>query len=219
MDAQPAASAPPAALPAVPRVAAVRRAGTLLATAALLGGCASAPPVPNLAPATAPSGATAKLLLRAAVPANDVFAVVQLTDAEQCKGPKLLIAGTPQKTPTPALLAAGSLATLDFVILRGGKPSCGVRWSFTPAAGKTYLMQGLVLGAGCTARLLDASAPDRPLQPPDAVLRSGPGQACLPLAQARAAGTGAMLQGGQQDGEAVLNPNASAADLRWLVQP
>jgi hypothetical protein len=196
-------------------------------TTALLGGCAATsgtPPAghPSVAPPpAAASGPTARLLLRGSVPAGDRFAVLKLADAEACKGPSLLIAGTPQKTPDPATLPAGVLTTLDFIILRAGKPSCGVRWSFTPVAGKTYLMQGLVVGSGCSARLFDASVPDRPVLPPDAALRSHPGQPCLPLEQARAATRAghSLIQGGQHQGEAVLNPNATTQDLQWLITP
>lgn len=197
----------------------VRRSAAALAGIAgvVLAGCAPAPL--QLAPAARPSGPTARLLLRGAVPPDDRFAVVQLTDARLCQGPRLLIAGTPQKLPEPGALAAGVLATLDFVILRGGQPSCAVRWSFTPEAGRTYLVQGMQLGAGCSARLLDASVADRPRPPPDAVLRSAPGQPCLPLDKARAATTaGSLLQGGQQGGDAVLNPGATDADLQGLIR-
>lgn len=196
-------------------------------TAALLSGCAatSGTPTaghpPGASPPAAASSPSARLLLRGSVPAEDRFAVVKLADALACKGPSLLIAGTPQKAPEPATLPAGVLTTLDFVVLRAGKPSCGVRWSFTPVAGKTYLMQGLVVGSGCSARLFDASVPDRPVLPPDAALRSHPGQACLPLEQARAATRAAssLIQGGQHGGEAVLNPRATTQDLQWLIKP
>ena len=196
-----------------------------IALPALLAGCAAPPaPGPGSAPAAAAapaaSGPSARLLLRGAVPADDRFAIFQLGDALACKDPRMLVAGTPQKTPDPATLAAGALTTLDFVILRGGKPGCFVRWSFTPQAGKTYLMQGLVVGGGCAARLFDASAPDRPLPLADAVLRNTGGQACLPLAQARAnaAAGGSLIQGGQHNGEAVLNPRATAKDLEGLIR-
>ncbi|OGB04290.1 MAG: hypothetical protein A3E25_21330 [Burkholderiales bacterium RIFCSPHIGHO2_12_FULL_69_20] len=206
-------------------VAALRLACAL--AAALLAGCAANPYTPPAAhppgasPAAAASGPSARLLLRGSVPAQDRFAVLKLADALACKGPSLLIAGTPQKAPAPATLPAGVLTTLDFVILRAGKPSCRVRWSFTPVAGKTYLMQGLVVGSSCSARLLDVSAPERPVLPPDAALRSRPGQPCLPLAQARAATRAAssLIQGGQQGGEAVLNPRATTQDLQGLIKP
>lgn len=204
---------------------------TALVLPALLAGCAG-PPAPGgargagsagvAAPAAAAaSGPSARLLLRGAVPADDRFAVFQLGDAVACKHPRLLIAGTPQTTPAPGSLPAGVLTTLDFVVLRGGKPGCLVRWSFTPQAGKTYLMQGLVEGGGCKARIVDVSAPDRPVPPADAVPRTASGQACVPLAQARAnaAAGGSLIQGGQHNDEAVLNPRATAKDLEGLIRP
>lgn len=204
-----------------------RRGLACLLAAGLLSGCATPTATlpaghPGVAPPpAAASGPTARLLLRGSVPAEDRFAVFKLADALACKSPAILIAGTPQKTPEPATLPAGVLTTLDFVILRAGKPSCGVRWSFTPVAGKTYLMQGLVVGSGCSAHLFDASVPDRPVLPPDAALRSHPGQACLPLEQARAAtrAGNSLIQGGQDAGEAVLNPRATTQDLQWLIKP
>lgn len=203
--------------------------GNALAVLCLLQllGCAAPPGAADktapVAAASAPAsvaGPSARLLARGAVPAQDRFAVFRLADAALCKGPSLLIDGTPDKAPRSAALAAGVLTTLDFVILRDGKPSCAVRWSFTPAAGKTYLLQGLALGSGCVARLYDASVPDRPVPAADAVLRSTRGQACLPLDQARAAsGSDALIQGGQQQGEAVLNPRATTRDLQGLIRP
>ena len=56
--------------------------------------------------------------------------------------------------------------------------------------------------------------------PADAALRSGGGQSCLPLEQARAAAAArSPIQGGQQRGEAVLNPRANAQDLQGLISP
>ena len=197
----------------------------MLAQLAALGACATDAP-PNTAAAQPPAaqtirtGPTARLLLRGAAPGDDRYAVFELADSSQCKGPKMLASGSAKKGPDPAALAAGSLTTLDFVVLRADKPICGVRWSFTPEAGKTYLVQGLVLGSGCTARLLDATRPEQPAPPADAVQRSGPGQACIPLAQARAAvGAVSLIQGGQHNGEAVLLPNATARDLQGLIRP
>jgi len=218
--------APPAA-PALP--VARRHIGLIvpLTGVALLVACAT-PPGPAGGPSTAavaaampaPAGPKARLLLRGAVPAEDRYAAYQFDDPLLCQGPRPLMAGTPQKTPDPAWLGAGQLTTLDFVILRNDKPSCSVRWSFTPQPGRTYLLQGLALGSGCSARLVDASQPDRPQPVADAAMRSAPGQPCLPLAQARAnAAASASIQGGQQGGEAVLNPSATTRGLEGLIRP
>ena len=185
---------------------------------ASLTSCANPPNASAPSTATAPSiGPSARLLLRGAVSPGDQFALNQLTDTLQCKEPQRLSSGTAQRTPEPAMLPAEVLTTLEFQVLRAGQPSCAMRWTFSPRAGKTYLVQGLA-GAGCGARLLDVSSPERPQIPPDAVLRSLPGQACVPIAQARAAAPRAsLIQGGQYKGEAVLNPNASTRDLQGLI--
>ena len=125
-----------------------------------------------------------------------------------------------RRAPAPATLAAGLLTTLDFVVLRSSKPLCVVRWSFTPEADKTYLVQGMVVGSGCTARLLDATVNDRPQPARGAVLRNGPGQTCLALDKSRPAGdNSSLIQGGQHNGEAVLQPNANTRDLQGLIRP
>ena len=192
-----------------------------------LASCVQAPPAPaaataaRAASAPAVTGPSARLLLRAAVPVDDKFALFQLGDATACKNPRLLVGGSPQQAAEPAVLAAGQLATVDFVLIRGGKPGLCTRWSFTPQAGRTYLMQGAAVGAGCLARLVDVTQPDRAQAPADAVMRNGTNQPCVPLEQARAAAAGAHspIQGGQQDGEAVLMPNATARELQGLIRP
>ena len=218
----------PAAAPSGP----VKTRPTRLAVlqACLLAACAQAPaPMvgPNAGSSAKPSagpeapGPRARVLLRGAVPGDDKFALIELADTAHCQGPRLLASGDARQTPAPASLAAGVQTTLDFVVLRGGKPQCGVRWTFTPEVGKTYLAQGLVVGSGCTARLLDASNADQPPQPASGVLlRTGPGQACLALDRSRPAGEGSsLIQGGQSQGEAVLMPNATARDLQGLIRP
>ena len=199
-----ACSTPPDAGPRVPANVPVNAATPV---------AAPAPPAPG-------AGPRARLLLRGAVPGDDQFALVELADSAQCKNPRVLTTGSNNKPPAPTHLAAGQLTTLDFVVLRAGKISCGVRWSFTPDADKTYLAQGLVVGNGCTGRLMDVTDSDRPVPAKGAVLRTGPGQACLPLSQSRPAGeANALIQGGQQDGEAVLNPKATTRDLQGLIRP
>ena len=211
---------------AMPRLPLLRRACPVAAALALLAGCAAGPQVTQpggsaAATANAPAiGPRARLLLRGAAPGDDQYAVVELVDAQHCKDPRMLSSGDARKAPAPASLAAGVLTTLDFVVLRAAKPLCVVRWSFTPEADKTYLVQGLVVGSGCNARLLDASVSDRPVPAAGAVLRNGPGQTCLALDKSRPAGdNGSLIQGGQHQGEAVLQPNATARDLQGLIRP
>ena len=221
---------PIASAPGLPRV--TSRGQTLAGVIALvglvglmglLGGCAqvSPPAVGPTAAAAQADGPRARVLLRGAVPADDRFALVELTDTANCQGPRVLSSGDAGKLPAPASVAAGVMTTLDFLVLRGGKPQCGVRWSFTPEAGKTYLAHGMVVGSGCTARLMDASIADQPPKPAAGVLlRTAPGQACLALDKSRPAATAApLIQGGQSQGEAVLQPNATPRDLQGLIRP
>ena len=160
------------------------------------------------------------MLLRGAVTGDDKYAVIVLADALNCKDARLLSSGDARQAPAPAALAAGVLTTLDFAVLRAGKPQCVVRWSFTPEADKTYLVLGIVVGKGCSARLLDASISYRPQPARSAVLRNAPGNACMALDQARSAGdNSSLIQGGQHLGEAVLQPDANSRDLRGLIRP
>ena len=202
------------------------RARMLLAACGggLLAACGSGPQpaaASAAASAVAPAtGARARLLLRGSAPGDDQYAVAELADGQNCKEPKLLSSGDARKAPTPAWLTAGVLSTLEFVVLRAGKAQCGVRYSFTPEADKTYLVLGLVVGSGCTAQLLDVTVSDRPQAAKGAVLRSGPGQPCAPLDKSRPAGANAsLIQGGQHNGEAVLQPNATVRDLQGLIRP
>ena len=135
---------------------------------------------------TAPAGApTAKLVMRGAVPTGDAFGVLVYDDAENCKGPRLAGAGNSVRTPTTVPLAAGALTTVDFMLVKANKESCMLRWSFTPVAGKSYLVNGGAYGTGCRAALLDASNPDAMAAPAGSVRRNDKGNACVPMAQAR----------------------------------
>lgn len=196
-----------------------RAVGTIvvcMGAAVLLLGCATpAKAPPYVAPAGVP---TAKLVMRGAVPSGDLFGVFVHDDAQNCKGPRLAGAGNNTRNPTTVALAAGSLTTVDFVLLRSNKTTCLLRWSFTPVAGKSYLVNGGMFGAGCRGSVLDASNPDAMKAPEGIVRRDAKGDACVALAQARSTAVGAT-QGGQDQGAAVLRPGANADDLQGLIGP
>jgi hypothetical protein len=201
-------------LPATPR----RRTLLWPLVTALVAGCAT-PPANNAARMPryeAPPGAsTAKLAVRGAVPSGDYFGVLVYDDADNCKNPRLAGAGSSTRNPDSVALAAGP-QTLAFVIVKPNKQSCAVRWSFTPQASKTYVINGGALGSGCTASLLDASNPDRMRVPDGLLRRNAPGVFCVPMAQATAVKANGA-RGGQSDGAAVLNPGATADDLQGLI--
>lgn len=165
------------------------------------------------------SGPTAKLVMRSSsLPPSEAYGVLVHDDAGSCKGPRLAGAGNATRNPTTVALAAGSLATVDFVLVKNSKTDkpqvCLLRWSFTPEAGKSYLVHGMSTAAGCTARLLDATNPDAMRLPAGTVRRNIQGQACAPMALAQAA---ASSVGGQSDGAAVLRPAATTDDLQGLI--
>jgi len=185
----------------------------------------SAPPAPTASGALGnaayivPKGSpTARLVMRAKLQADEQYNVFVLDDALACKGAKRAGGGTPQQPATPALLAAGVLTTLDYVVIKAPQRVCLVRWTFTPEAGRSYLLDGVIAPAGCMAVLFDVSQPDQIRTAAGALRRNLPGQACAPLAQSLPAPR-SPLEGGQSEGEAVLNPAATAADLEGLIAP
>ena len=180
-------------------------------------GCATPAKTPLLPAYAAPAGAaTAKLAVRGAVPSGDYFGVLVYDDADNCKSPRIAGAGSSSRNPNTVALAAGSLQTLAFLIVKPNKETCTVRWSFTPQVNKTYVVNGGALGTGCTASLLDATNPDKMQVPAGLLRRNAPGAVCIPLAQAARVG-GGNARGGQSDGAAVLNPGATADDLQGLI--
>lgn len=195
---------------------AAARGISLVAAGALLWGCATPPP--KLPPYAVPAGVpTAKLIMRGGVPAGDMFGVFVYDDAENCKGGRLAGAGSTTRNPaTVSLAAGGAPATVEFMLLKPNKQTCYLRWTFTPAAGKSYLVNGIAYGAGCRANLVDASDPDTMKPPADLVRRNVGGQACMNLEQARQAKTNPVA-GGQDQGAAVLRPGAGADDLQGLI--
>ena len=191
------------------------RLALLAALSWLLGGCATPPP--KLPSYTAPAGApTARLVMRGAVPSGDAFGVLVYDDAENCRGPRLAGAGNSVRNPATVPLAAGALTTVDFMHVRANRESCTLRWSFTPVAGKSYLVNGAAVGAGCRAVLLDATNPDAMIAAVGSVRRNEKGNACVPMAQARSAAANAA-HGGQDQGAAVLRPGANTDDLQGLI--
>jgi hypothetical protein len=184
---------------------------------ALLAGCVSAvPTVPrHVAPTTGP---TARLLVRAVVPAGDLYGVYLHDDALACTGPRIAGAGSATRPPPATAVAAGQLTTLDFTLVKPDKKMCTVRWSFTPEAGKTYLVTGLGNAAGCSARVLDATDPDAIKPVAQAVRRNNATRLCMGLDEARAAAANAPV-GGQAGGDAVLRPGATGDDLKGLLPP
>ena len=191
-------------------------AGVLLA---LLGACANLPsgapaaPTPRYAPPT--SGPTARLIMRTQIEGTGVaYAVNVLADSDAC-GQRQIIGGG--RTGPPAVptgnLAAARLTTVAFATATADKRVCAVRWSFLPAAGKSYLLQSSFDGNRCTSMVLDATNPDAIRPEPSALRRNPtPDKTCVPLGQARALPT--QTTG---SGDATLSPGANTDDLKGLI--
>lgn len=229
-------------LPCPDRCALGRLVPALLALG--LVACATPPGSPGVVnpaapPYAAPSQgqAQARLLLRPVLAPGERLLLLSLGDHERCTQPQVLARLNAGQTPSALALHADRLHTLDVVLLRApgtpatgtpagtgttpgstaATPACGTRWSFKPLSGKTYLLQVASAGNLCPSRVVDATAADRPQNPPDLVSRVGSSNRCLPLAESVRPVN--PLEGGQQHGDAVLNPHATARDLEGLIQP
>jgi len=191
-----------------------------LAAAVVLTACVVPPPSKPIAKYVPPTdGQTAKLVMRGTLPAGDNYGVYVYSDSEKCTGLRSVGTGTNTRNPASTLLAANQIATVEFFLVKPTVRSyCSIRYSFTPIAGRTYLLSGAAADKGCSARMLDMSDPENIKPEPTALRRNPAGTACLPLSQSRAAtlaGNGAA----QKSGDAVLRQGASADDLQGLIGP
>lgn len=194
----------------------------LAASAALLAGCAA--PIKPLEKYAAPtSGPTAKIVMRGTLVGNDFYGVYVFDQAESCQGSRLLGAGGTGRDPAAATVVANRLTTVDFLMFSGADSSCRVRWSFTPGAGKTYLVSGGVVtgvpGVACAARVHDATDPDAIKPVPDALRRNQGGAMCMPTAQALARRGPAPAGATPGSDAAVLTAGAGDAELQGLIKP
>jgi hypothetical protein len=191
----------------------------------LLSACAGVPPaspttasipVPRYASVT--TGPAARLIMRTKLEGTaTLYGIHVLANSEDCSqrqsvgGAKAGVAALPT-----VALAAGRMATVEFVGVNADKKVCLVRWSFTPVAGQAYLLQNTFDGARCTSTVLNASDPDAIRIESSALRRNPtPDKACIPLGQAReippTPGTGR--------GDATLSPGADASELKGLISP
>jgi len=203
----------PLALPG----SAARRSVSLAAIAGaamLLAGCAApAQPVPRYVPPSA--GPTARLVMRANLPAGERYDVFVLDETDRCAGHRLVGAGDAAHHPESTLLATDRPQTLEFRFERTDNRMCVVRWTFSPAPGRSYLFSGVGLPQACRAGLIDMSDPDHLRRETTALRRNSPAQACVPLAQAR--GYAGDPNGHDTAQDAVLREGAGAEDLQGLI--
>jgi hypothetical protein len=156
--------------------------------------------------------------MRGNVPTGDLYGVFVLEDSDRCTGSRLAGTGNATTNPTTTALPASRIATVEFGLLKANHQYCSVRWSFTPVAGRTYLLSGGAVGTNaCAARLMDMSDPDA-IKPEASALRRNPGtRACLPLAQSKAS-TATGSDAGLAGTEAVLRHGTGSEDLQGLIQ-
>ena len=198
------------------------RLAPLAAATALLAGCAT--PVKPLEKYAAPTaGPTARVVMRGTLAGSDFYGVYVFDQAESCQGSRLLGAGRTGRDSPATTLVANRLTTVDFVMFSGNNSSCRVRWSFTPSAGKTYLVSGGVVtgipGASCAARIHDATDPDAIKPVADALRRDQGGAMCMPIAQALARRATVPAGAKTSSDAAVLTSSASDAELQGLIKP
>ena len=194
------------------------RPSTVVAAVASALICACATPTKKSVPVppyVAPAGAeTARLLSRGTVNTGDAYGIIVFDDAANCAGPRLAGAGNATRAPKATQIEAGRTTTLDFVVAHPDKTACRIRWSVLPAAGKTYLVAGVLTTKGCRASLLDATDPDHMKAETSAQRRNLGGSACSALV---ATPTAPAAGDADHSSEAVLRPGATADDLQGLI--
>lgn len=194
-----------------------RRLFVCLAAVALVAGCAA--PAPKLVGKyVAPtSGQTAKLVMRGAVPAGEFFTINTFDDSEKCEGYRVIAAGNSTRTPPSTTVAANVVTTVEFRVDKPAKRQvCATRFTFTPVAGKTYLVRGGSTVAGCAGLVYDMTNPESIKPEPTALRRNPAGLACLPIAQSKASSV-AATESSENASDAVLRQGAGTEDLQGLI--
>jgi hypothetical protein len=155
----------------------------LCAVAPVLTLVACAQPVtPYVAPA--PSAASARLMMRNALAGPDSYEVDVFDDAESCGGKQRVGTGNQNVNPKTTTIAAGHWETIEVVVSKPGRLVYHVRWSFMPAAGRSYLLSTSSKAGGCSAIVLDATNPDSIRIEPSLRRRNVGSNACVPIARA-----------------------------------
>ena len=182
---------------------------------AALAAC-STPKVPVPKYVAPVSGPTARFLVRGSAPSGDKYGVYVLAKGETCADPHLVGIGDAQRHPEATTLAADSVQTVEFRFATADKKICGLRWTFTPTAGKTYLFRGVGTATGCTAALLDMTDADHMRAEPSALRRNPPGSSCMPIAQSKTV-PGLAAGDARTSDDAVLRQSAGTGDLDGLI--
>lgn len=189
------------------------------AVALLLAACVAPPSKPVVKYVAPAAGPTARFVMRANLPAGDLYGVYVLEDGERCADRRLVGTGDAKQNPVTTTLAASRLQTVEFLLVKPSKQVCAIRWSFTPVAGKTYLLRGTGQSAGCLAAVMDMSDPEKIKIEPTALRRNPGASTCLPLAQSKAITVPGGADAAAPGQEAVLRHGAGADELQGLIAP
>lgn len=170
--------------------------------ASLLAGCAQPPLERDTAP---PSGPTARLLMRSALQPGDHYGVFLADSANDCQGMRKAATGSQQQgDPAAIAISAEGVRTLEVFLTKRDRSTCRVRLSFTPKAGRSYLVSTQHTADACSALVYDATDVEAIRLEPSLLRRDDPANLCLPLAQSRSL----ALLATQPDGS--MRPTASA---------
>jgi hypothetical protein len=162
-----------------------RRVAGPAAALLLMTACAQQPVIPYMA---ATVGPTSRLLMRGSLDPGEGYGVYLLGGVQDCTQPQRVGTGTAETHPAATTIAADRMSTLDVVVTKPNQAFCRVRWSFTPRAGRSYLVAARGEPGGCSVSLLDATDPDDIRTEMSARRRDMPGNACVPLAAAKTVG-------------------------------
>jgi hypothetical protein len=77
------------------------------------------------------------------------------------------------------------MQTVDVYMTKANKTSCRVRWSFSPVAGRSYLVSTQSTPTGCAAMIFDATDVDAMKPEPSLLRRNVGSNACVPLANSK----------------------------------
>lgn len=149
---------------------------------------------------------TARLLMRSALEPGDRYGVFLIDSADDCKGSHIAAAGAQGVDPAAIKISAVGMRTVDVLVSKANRTSCRVRWSFTPTAGRSYLVTARSLPDGCSAMILDATDVDAMKPEPSLLRRNVAGNVCVPLAKSK---TIAQMTAGRATGSSAATSSAA----------
>lgn len=149
---------------------------------------------------------TARLLMRGALEPGDRYGVFLIDSADDCKGMHIAATGSAGVDPTAIKISAQGMRTVDVFMTKANKTSCRVRWSFSPVAGRSYLVSTQSTPTGCVAMIYDATDVDAMKPEPSLLRRNVGSNVCVPLANSKSI---AQMVGASKAGAEASTSNAA----------